>query len=84
MDSTLEGTRALITGASSSIGETTTRLLAAASCNTVRAARHEDRPDDLARELGDRALPILADVTDEGPCKKLVEKQSNDSAPLTC
>ncbi len=74
MDSNLEGTTALITGACSSIGETTARLLAAASCNTVRAARHEDRPNDLARELGDHALPTLADVTDEGACEKHIEK----------
>ena len=74
MDSNLEGTTAFITGACSSIGETTARLLAAASCKTVRAARHEDRPNDLAREFGDHALPTPADVTDEGACEKLIEK----------
>ena len=73
MDSNLEGTTALITGASSSIGETTTRLLAAASCNTVRAARHEDHLHNLAKELRDSALPIPADVTDAA-CEKLVEE----------
>ncbi len=74
MDSNLEGKTALITGASSGIGETTARFLAAASCNTVRAARREDRLNDLVRELGDSTLAIPADVTDLSACEKLVGK----------
>jgi NADP-dependent 3-hydroxy acid dehydrogenase YdfG len=38
------------------------------------ASRREDRLNDLARELGDHALPIPADVSDEEACEKLVEK----------
>jgi NADP-dependent 3-hydroxy acid dehydrogenase YdfG len=74
MDSNLEGRTAPITGASSGIGEATARLLAATGCNTVLAARREDRLNNLAKELGDSALPIPADVTDAAVCEKLVEK----------
>jgi NADP-dependent 3-hydroxy acid dehydrogenase YdfG len=71
MDSNLEGKTALITGASSGIGEAPARLLAAKGCNTVLAARREDRLNNLAKELGDSALPIPADVTDAAVCEKL-------------
>ena len=81
MDSNLEGKTAVITGASSGIAETASRPPAAAGCNTVLAARREDCPNDLARELGDHAFPIPADVTDEGHARSSSRRRSNDSAP---
>ena len=74
MDPNLEGKTALITGASSGIGEATARLLTSAGCNTVLAARRKVRLHNLADELGGSALPIPADVTDAAACEKLVEK----------
>jgi NADP-dependent 3-hydroxy acid dehydrogenase YdfG len=54
---------AVVTGASSGIGEATVRALAAAGFETVAAARRVDRCEHLAAEVGGRALAL--DVTDD-------------------
>jgi NADP-dependent 3-hydroxy acid dehydrogenase YdfG len=55
---------AVITGASSGIGEATARTLAAERHHVALLARRVDRIEGLADELGDGALAIEADVTD--------------------
>jgi NADP-dependent 3-hydroxy acid dehydrogenase YdfG len=68
MGERLDGTVALVTGASSGIGEGTARVLASHGAAVAIAARRKDRLDALAAEIrdaGGRALAVECDVTDQ-------------------
>jgi NADP-dependent 3-hydroxy acid dehydrogenase YdfG len=60
---------ALVTGASSGIGEATVRTLAAEGFETIAAARRLERCERLAGEVGGRALEL--DVTDDDSVARL-------------
>ena len=65
MTQELEGSIALVTGASSGIGEATAAILAEEGARVAIVARRRDRLDALAARLGkENALVIEADVTD--------------------
>ncbi len=73
----LEGTVALVTGASSGIGEATARTLASQGAAVAIVARRKDRLDELADEIernGGRALAIETDVTDQAQANAAVAR----------
>jgi NADP-dependent 3-hydroxy acid dehydrogenase YdfG len=53
---------AIITGASSGIGEAIARNLAPCAKGVIIAARRDDRINTLASELGDHVIPVRCDV----------------------
>jgi len=72
MGERLNGTVALVTGASSGIGEATARALARAGARVAVAARRKDRLDSLAAEID--ALAIEADITDREQATETVRR----------
>lgn len=65
MDLSLSGRTALITGASSGFGAHFARLFVREGARVVIGARRVDRIAALAEELGDAALAVAMDVTEE-------------------
>jgi NAD(P)-dependent dehydrogenase (short-subunit alcohol dehydrogenase family) len=61
----LDGRTALVTGASSGLGQHFARVLHAAGAMVVLAARRVDRIEAEAARLGERASALAMDVTDE-------------------
>src|SRR3954454_832848 len=74
MGERLDGTVALVTGASSGIGEATARALARQGAKVAIAARRKDRLDALAQELGGDVLVIEADITQREDATGAVER----------
>ena len=68
----LEGRVAIVTGASSGLGDRFARVLHGAGANVVVAARRLDRLEALAESLGDRVIAVECDVVDDAANAALV------------
>ncbi len=83
----LDGTRyegvALITGASSGMGEAAARRLARAGAKLILAARRRDRLDALAKEIGPNALAVELDVRDLAAVKRTVESLPREFSAIS-
>ncbi len=77
----LDGKVAIITGASSGIGEATAEALATEGAAVVVAARREDRLNDLVGRIegdGGRVLPVACDVADEEQAHALIQRAKDE------
>lgn len=80
-DQTFAGRCALVTGATSGIGEATARRLAAHGARVIAAGRRADRLDALAAELGPGCRALTLDVTDDDAVAALPGTLTGDWSP---
>ena len=78
----LDGTIAVVTGASSGIGNATARALVAEGATVALLARRRDKLEDLANELGEWAEVREVDVTDADAVREAVEGVVRDRGRL--
>jgi NADP-dependent 3-hydroxy acid dehydrogenase YdfG len=81
----LSGRVAVVTGASSGIGEATALALAQAGAAVALAGRREDRLDALAARIqgdGARALATTTDVSDEDQANRLIRRAHDELGGL--
>ena len=73
----LDGKVAIVTGASSGIGEATALMLAREGAKVALAARRQERLENLAKRItdnGGQAIPVVTDIADERQTYEMINK----------
>lgn len=81
----LQGKTALVTGASSGLGQRFALVLARAGARVALAARRSEKLAKLAEEISafdGRAIPIRLDVTDPASVRTAVEEAETELGPI--
>jgi clavulanate-9-aldehyde reducatase len=78
MPGPLEGRVAVVTGASSGIGEATARALSEAGAGVALGARRTDRLDAIASSLDGPTLVRAVDVSDEAQARSFVQAANDE------
>jgi NAD(P)-dependent dehydrogenase (short-subunit alcohol dehydrogenase family) len=68
-----EGKIAIVTGASTGLGPVMAKMLAAEGAKLVLAARRAELVEEVAHQIGDDAVALKADVTNETDVAKIVD-----------
>ncbi len=78
----LDGRIAVVTGASSGLGERFARVLHAAGATVFAAARRADRLAALAADCGGGLVAVTCDVTLEVDCRSLIDRAMGEGGRL--
>jgi NAD(P)-dependent dehydrogenase (short-subunit alcohol dehydrogenase family) len=78
----LDGKTALVTGAGTGIGFATARRFAAEGARVFITGRRKDVLDAAAEQLGERAIPVVGDVSDPSDRDRLFGEVSANGAGL--
>lgn len=73
----------VITGVSTGIGHASTKVLIDRGCRVFGSVRRQADADRLQKEFGDKFVPLLFDVTDEGAVQLAAERVGADLGTST-